>query len=121
MYCILAYFQPKISSYFSMVLFMLIFVAFCERLCPSLIFFHWNTQLKNGGRQIKAVLEADNSIIFQLSQNELFAVTKNSFCGNHYFLNLTLFIMTFVHTRYRCGNYSREETICGNTVSNRWM
>ena len=34
-------------------------------------------------------------------------ISANSFRGNYSFLNLTL---------YRCGNYSRVETICGNTV-----
>ena len=32
------------------------------------------------------------------------------------FLNLTLCTVTFVHSTYRCANYSRAETIRGNTV-----
>ena len=38
---------------------------------------------------------------------------KNSFCGNYSFLNLSWCTVTFDHTTYRCGNYSREETIQG--------
>ena len=32
------------------------------------------------------------------------------------FLNLTLCTVTFDHSTYRCGNYSRTETIHGYTV-----
>ena len=32
------------------------------------------------------------------------------------FLNLTLCTVTFVHSTYRCGNYSREETIQGRKL-----
>ena len=32
------------------------------------------------------------------------------------FLNLTLCSVTFGHSTYRCGNYSRADTIRGNTV-----
>ena len=31
------------------------------------------------------------------------------FRGNYSFLNLTLCTVTFAHSTYRCGNYSREE------------
>ena len=36
--------------------------------------------------------------------------------GNYSFLDLTLCTVTFDHSTYRCGNYSRAETIRGNTV-----
>ena len=43
-------------------------------------------------------------------------ISANSFRGNYSFLNLTLCTVTFDHSTYMCGNYSRAETICGNTV-----
>ena len=45
-----------------------------------------------------------------------YRISANSFRGNYSFLNLSLCTVTFDHSTYRCGNYSREETICGNTV-----
>ena len=41
----------------------------------------------------------------------MYRISANSFHGNNSFLNLT-----FGHSTYRCGNYSRAETIRGNTV-----
>ena len=46
-----------------------------------------------------------------------YRISANSFRGNYSFLNFTLCTVTFDHSTYRCGNYSREETIWGNTVS----
>ena len=51
-----------------------------------------------------------------------YRISANSFRGNYSFLNLTLCTVTFGHSTYRCeklfkgGNYSRAETIRGNTV-----
>ena len=49
-------------------------------------------------------------------QNFIYRISANSFRGNYSFLNLTLGSMTFGYSTFRCGNYSREETIRGNTV-----
>ena len=46
-----------------------------------------------------------------------YRISANSFRGNNSFLNLTLCTLNFDHSTYRCGNYSRAETICGSTVS----
>ena len=40
-----------------------------------------------------------------------YRISANSFRGNYSFLNLTLCTVTFGVSTYRCGNYSREETI----------
>ena len=45
-----------------------------------------------------------------------YRISVNSFRGNYSFLNLTLCTLTKGHSTYRCKNYSREETIRGNTV-----
>ena len=45
-----------------------------------------------------------------------YRISANSFRGNYSFLKLTLCTVTFGHNTYRCGNYSRAETIRGNTV-----
>ena len=45
-----------------------------------------------------------------------YRISANSFRGNYSFLNLTLCTVTFDHRTYRCGNYSREETIQGRKV-----
>ena len=58
-------------------------------------------------------IQWSSSFICQL----LYRISVNSFCGNYSFLNLTLSTVTFDYTTYRCGNYSRAETIWGNTVS----
>ena len=52
---------------------------------------------------------------FGVSMNT-YRISANSFRGNDSFLNLTLWTVTFGHSTYRCGNYSRAETICRNTV-----
>ena len=41
----------------------------------------------------------------------IYRISSYSFRGNYSFLNLTLCTVTFVHSTYRCGNYSSEETI----------
>ncbi len=45
-----------------------------------------------------------------------YRISANSFRGNYSFLNLTLCTVTFGHSTYRCGNYSREETIQGRKL-----
>ena len=46
----------------------------------------------------------------------VYCIFKNSFRGNYSFLNQTLCTVTFDHSTYRCGNYSREETIKGRKL-----
>ena len=41
----------------------------------------------------------------------MYRISANSFRGNYSFLNLSLCTVTFAYSTYRCGNYSREETI----------
>ena len=40
-----------------------------------------------------------------------YRISANSFRGNYSFFTLILCSVTFGHSTYRCGNYSREETI----------
>ena len=44
-------------------------------------------------------------------------LTVDRYFREYSFLNLTLCTVTFGNSTYRCGNYSREETIRGNTVT----
>ena len=46
----------------------------------------------------------------------MYRISANSFRGNYSFLNLSLCTVTFDHSTYRCGNYSREETIQGRKL-----
>ena len=58
-----------------------------------------------------------------------YRISANSFHGNHSFLNLTLCTVTFDHSAetiqgrklFKGGNYSRAETIRGNTVSPNYI
>ena len=52
----------------------------------------------------------------QVGQETMYRISANSFRGNYSFLNLTLCTVTFDHSTYRCGNYSREETIQGRKL-----
>ena len=45
-----------------------------------------------------------------------YRISSYSFRGNYSFLNLTLCTVTFNHSTYRWGNYSREETIQGRKL-----
>ena len=45
-----------------------------------------------------------------------YRISANSFRGNYSFLNLTLCTVTFGDSTYRCGNYSRKETIQGRKL-----
>ena len=47
----------------------------------------------------------------------MYRISANSFRRNYSFLKKILCTVTFDHSTYRCGNYSRAETICGNTVA----
>ena len=47
---------------------------------------------------------------------DIHCISTNIFRGNYSFLNLTLCTVTFVHSTYKCGNYSREETIQGRKL-----
>ena len=58
-----------------------------------------------------------NSALYFLAYRQVlsYRISANSFRGNYSFLNLIK-----GHSTYRCGNYSREETIRGNTVCQIW-
>ena len=45
-----------------------------------------------------------------------YRISANSFRRNYFFLNLTLCTVTYGYSTYRCGNYSREETIQGRKL-----
>ena len=45
-----------------------------------------------------------------------YRISANSFRRNYSFLNLILCTVTFGLSTYRCGNYSREETIQGKKL-----
>ena len=51
-----------------------------------------------------------------LQTQTMYRISSYSFRGNYSFLNLTLCTVTFDHSTYRCGNYSREETIQGRKL-----
>ena len=46
--------------------------------------------------------------LLTFSDNCIYHISANSFRGNYSFLNLTLCIVTFGHSTYSCGNYSRK-------------
>ena len=48
--------------------------------------------------------------------NSIYRISSYSFLGNYSFLNFVLCTVTFAHSTYRCGNYSREETIQGRKL-----
>ena len=50
------------------------------------------------------------------SVQKTYRISANSFRGNYSFLNSTLCTVTFSNSTYRCGNYSREETIQGRKL-----
>ena len=52
----------------------------------------------------------------KLSKKVVTVFPRIVFRGNYSFLNLTLCTVTFAHSTYRCGNYSREETIQGRKL-----
>ena len=58
------------------------------------------------------------ALLTKMSEGTLleYRIFANSFRGNYSFLNLTLCTVTFVHSTYSCGNYSREQTIQGRKL-----
>ena len=46
----------------------------------------------------------------------MYRISANSFRGNYPFLKKILCTVTFDHSTYRCGKYSREETIQGRKL-----
>ena len=62
------------------------------------------------GKKMKRDLEMSPDKIFTVYT---YRISANSFRGNYSFLDLALCTVTFDHYTYRCGNYSREETIQG--------
>ena len=55
-------------------------------------------------------------LLWTTNRNLEYCISANSFRGNYSFLKLTLCTVTFDHSTYRCGNYSREETIQGRKL-----
>ena len=55
-------------------------------------------------------------LLWTTNRNLEYCISANSFRGNYSFLKLTLCTVTFDHSTYSCGNYSRAETIHGNMV-----
>ena len=64
-----------------------------------------------------AVRSADFAFAkFKHLQRLVYLISSYSFRGNYSFFNLTLCTVTFGNSIYRCGNYSREETIQGRKL-----
>ena len=49
-------------------------------------------------------------------KNIAYYIFPNCFRGSYSFLYMALYTVTFDHSTYRCGNYSREETIQGQKL-----
>ena len=62
------------------------------------------------------VLGKIGSLLLLTKQHFAYRISSYSFRGNYSFLNLTLCTVTFGNSTYRCGNYSREETIQGRKL-----
>ena len=56
------------------------------------------------------------STMYHLCPLFIYRISANSFRGNYSFLNSTLCTVTFHHSTYKCGNYSREESIQGRKL-----
>ena len=56
-----------------------------------------------------------SSLVAYLAKG-IYPISSFSFRGNYSFLNLSLCTVTFDHSTYRCGNYSREEIIQGRKL-----
>ena len=54
-----------------------------------------------------------------ISWNSRYRMSSYSFRGNYSFLKLALCTVTFGDSTWKCGNYSRLETIRGNRVFNK--
>ena len=89
----------------------IIFGNFSEFLTPMLILglrSYRNGRFK--GKRVQCVLHGLRCIMF------IYRISANNFRGNYSFFNLTLCTVTFSHSTYRCGNYSREESIQGRKL-----
>ena len=64
---------------------------------------------------VLGIMEGPETSYGNLSDS-IYRISANSFRGNYSSLNLTLCTLTFCHSPYRCGNYSREETIQGRKL-----
>ena len=62
------------------------------------------------------VLDYQFSKCFRSLEQFTYRISSYSFRGNYSFLNLTLCTVTFGNSTYRCGYYSREETIQGRKL-----
>ena len=63
-----------------------------------------------------ANIRVSSRFFVQAGHKTTYRISANSFRGNYSFLNLCLCTVTFDHSTYRCGNYSREETIQGQKL-----
>ena len=54
--------------------------------------------------------------MYLLRKKDSYLISGNSFRRNYSFWNSTLCTVTFGYSTYRCGNYSREETIQGRKL-----
>ena len=83
----------------------------------SLISFVFSFASKKSTSQQKNQEACFQSKLISIEKGMIkYRISANSFRRNYSILNLTLCTVTFVHSTYRCGNYSRAETIRGNTV-----
>ena len=82
---------------------------------------HWNNKIKSiyqrPGICVKYFLSFPQKRMSPEKTETNYRISANIFRGNYSFLNSTLCSVTFGHSKYRCGNYSRVETIRGITVS----
>ena len=90
----------------------------------SCSYMHINSNFLNAHRDectsavqpelVKQIMSYEESANF--FANLAYRISSYSFRGNYSFLNLTLCTVTFGNSTYRCGNYSREETIQGRKL-----
>ena len=79
----------------------------------KLIFLNWAINQRTTSYIIIHHFKALNSILCRL---HTYCIYSYSFRGNYSFLNLIVCAMNFGHSTYRCGSYSREETIQGRKL-----
>ena len=92
-----------------------VFLHFCKKLAVSQRLQKWKRwALTVAGLRI-------SNVMCVYHQKSIYHISANSFCGNYSFLNLTLYTVTFDNNTYRCGNYSREETIQGRKLGIRFV
>ena len=92
-------------------------------LCTKVIHPKYYNHLKNSGKSFGKILNGlvSGRLAFKSSETKepklySYRISANSFHGNNSFLNLSLCTVTLDHSTQRRGNYSRAETIRGNTV-----